>query len=101
MSEWPDTVLSDLRQATRFEREYGAEEVVFRNAPGEEKPAISVRHRSRTQADSHAPFLSIQARSQECLGCVIVHLDVIADSAAISLKSNFLLRVGLGGDLAV
>ncbi|HRX78661.1 MAG: hypothetical protein H6821_12490 [Planctomycetaceae bacterium] len=39
MSECPYTVLTDLRQATRFGREFGVEEVVLWSVPGEEKLA--------------------------------------------------------------
>ncbi|MDA1051528.1 MAG: PilZ domain-containing protein [Planctomycetota bacterium] len=39
MSECPYTVLTDLRQFTRFGREFGAEEVVIWTSPGEEKLA--------------------------------------------------------------
>ncbi|MCA9123439.1 MAG: hypothetical protein H6822_10705 [Planctomycetaceae bacterium] len=39
MSNYPYTVLTDLRQATRFGREFGAEEVVIWSVPGEEKLA--------------------------------------------------------------
>ncbi len=36
MSEHPYTVLTDLRQATRFGREFGVEEVVLWSTPGQE-----------------------------------------------------------------
>lgn len=39
MSNHPYTALTDLRQATRFGREFGAEEVVIWTVPGEEKLA--------------------------------------------------------------
>jgi hypothetical protein len=39
MSEYPYTVLTDLRQATRFGREFGLEEVVMWSEPGKEKLA--------------------------------------------------------------
>ncbi len=39
MSECPYTVLTDLRQSTRFGRDFGAEEVVLWSVPGEEKLA--------------------------------------------------------------
>jgi hypothetical protein len=39
MSEHPYTILTDLRQSTRFEREFGVEEVVIWSVPGEERLA--------------------------------------------------------------
>ena len=39
MSECPYTILTDLRQSTRFGRDYYAEEVVIWSVPGEETVA--------------------------------------------------------------